>query len=539
MDLTQLHIKMEEDMADAIADAIEKAPMPNTKMAQKEPKNIKKKQVTLSNRTALYEEPNDTTQRRGVVYLIHFDQPLHHAQHYVGFTENLAQRLHEHDTNGSPLIRAINQAGIPWRVSRIWENVKQGYERYLKDQKNIRRFCPICKQSPLTKKMADREPSKICIMANLSEKDSSKIQDLVKSIPEKDLYKEGDEYGREKETHATILYGLLPGKVTLDDVKESIADYGPVEMTLGKVNKFENDKYDVLKIDVESTDLGALNERLSELPNENDYDDYKPHITLAYVKKGTQNELVGDTRFEGDKITVNAAIFSPGDGGKKESIPLSNKKEGAWGGGYQEYWLTPNGTLQPASQGHYLWLRANNILDEKNKHQDDMAYMDAYGKGYVRCIKERGWDGEILYYEGYPKPSQLRELRDYAIENHLELRKAQVGRLGPLLVTPSGEIIQGKSSDTHWDLAERVFPEKELTPLMGLELDQYIISRGYGFARFYRDNTGKGFVISDSPINQKQLSALQDFALEHNADYDYASYGKTKYYALSNRKLVI
>jgi 2'-5' RNA ligase len=32
--------------------------------------------------------------------------------------------------------------------------------------------------------------------------------------------------------------------------------------------------------------LEEVNKRLSELPNSNQFPEYKPHITIAYVKKG-------------------------------------------------------------------------------------------------------------------------------------------------------------------------------------------------------------------------------------------------------------
>lgn len=34
----------------------------------------------------------------GTVYLLHFERPVRHAQHYLGFTENLERRLSEHGT---------------------------------------------------------------------------------------------------------------------------------------------------------------------------------------------------------------------------------------------------------------------------------------------------------------------------------------------------------------------------------------------------------------------------------------------------------
>jgi len=88
-----------------------------------------------------------------VVYLIHFAKPLGdlanprgQAQHYLGYTEDLEQRLEAHSFgNGSAIMAAVSEAGIPWRLVRTWEGGRD-VERRLKRQHNAPRLCPICKQ---------------------------------------------------------------------------------------------------------------------------------------------------------------------------------------------------------------------------------------------------------------------------------------------------------------------------------------------------------------------------------------------------------
>jgi predicted GIY-YIG superfamily endonuclease len=81
-----------------------------------------------------------------MIYLIHFDKPLHHARHYLGFCENdLERRIKEHKKgNGSPLMRAVKKAGINWSVVRVWEGDRL-LERKMKRRKKIKRYCPMCK----------------------------------------------------------------------------------------------------------------------------------------------------------------------------------------------------------------------------------------------------------------------------------------------------------------------------------------------------------------------------------------------------------
>jgi len=82
----------------------------------------------------------------GLVYLIHFQQPLKHAQHYLGYVDkNLEARIKRHKSgDGSKLMRAVNLAGIAWEVVRIWKDVDKHFERTLKNRKNTKCLCPLC-----------------------------------------------------------------------------------------------------------------------------------------------------------------------------------------------------------------------------------------------------------------------------------------------------------------------------------------------------------------------------------------------------------
>ena len=81
----------------------------------------------------------------GIVYLLHFERSYRHAGHYIGFTQNLEQRLEEHRAGrGSPLIAAAIAEGIDFQLAAIWEGDRHD-ERRLHRQKNTRaRLCPLC-----------------------------------------------------------------------------------------------------------------------------------------------------------------------------------------------------------------------------------------------------------------------------------------------------------------------------------------------------------------------------------------------------------
>ena len=79
------------------------------------------------------------------LYLIHFAARYEHAQHYLGLSNDVPRRVEEHRSGqGSPLMKAVTQADIPWDVVRTWKDADRILERRLKNQKNAWRLCPVC-----------------------------------------------------------------------------------------------------------------------------------------------------------------------------------------------------------------------------------------------------------------------------------------------------------------------------------------------------------------------------------------------------------
>lgn len=136
------------------------------------------------------------------------------------------------------------------------------------------------------------------------------IVDYISQIPNDVIYDdESKDYGKIKpeNLHITVLYGI--NKDEENRVKKSLVNIPPnISATLGEVTMFECEKYDVLKIDVVSSHLSKINKFLCRnFDYTNDYDDYKPHVTLCYVKKGMGKNYIGDKRFNG--LNYNFSIF--------------------------------------------------------------------------------------------------------------------------------------------------------------------------------------------------------------------------------------
>lgn len=83
-----------------------------------------------------------------MIYLIHFDTPLHHANHYVGFVDGdqnaVNTRLAEHRAgHGAKILAACNQRGITYKVVRTMPG-NRARERQIKNTHQTRAYCPIC-----------------------------------------------------------------------------------------------------------------------------------------------------------------------------------------------------------------------------------------------------------------------------------------------------------------------------------------------------------------------------------------------------------
>jgi len=168
-------------------------------------------------------------------------------------------------------------------------------------------------RSEAIKEAKTEDGSKTSTQLTFSPEQAKPFVDFAKSIPDEKLYSAVDpewaDDARETEPHVTALYGLHdPDSAAAARV---VAQHGPITVKMGKTSLFSNDKYDVLKVDVHGPQLHALNADLSKLPNSNSYPEYKPHATIAYLKKGEGKAYEGDTRFEGKELTFDSVTHSP------------------------------------------------------------------------------------------------------------------------------------------------------------------------------------------------------------------------------------
>lgn len=136
-----------------------------------------------------------------------------------------------------------------------------------------------------------------CLMLQFDEEG---WKDEVESmIDENDLYEEEEGHGLELEPHCTVLYGFHDDEFSLDKCMDMLVPSEDVKVSTKKISLFENEKYDVLKYDIESEDLNRLNSEFSDsFKNTNDYPEYHAHCTIAYLKPGMGKKYVKDVEKE-------------------------------------------------------------------------------------------------------------------------------------------------------------------------------------------------------------------------------------------------
>lgn len=141
-------------------------------------------------------------------------------------------------------------------------------------------------------------------------------------IPDDEIFhdKINPTFGRENEIHVTVLYGLHSN--SSNETRRLLREQKPFPVKLGKIRTFHNKPYDVVVVAViESPALLALNKRICDhVKYTNKFHNYKPHITIAYVKEGEGKKYTGLSPFNNRQFTADHVWFSSAKGDKERIV---------------------------------------------------------------------------------------------------------------------------------------------------------------------------------------------------------------------------
>jgi len=172
-------------------------------------------------------------------------------------------------------------------------------------------------QTPVPKKKAisDTPYTYGALICPLSEEVCSIIKYYAKKyIPKDVLFVDEDKgIGSESEPHITAKYGFLDG---VDSVRDVCEGFGSFPISFGKVCKFDNNPmFDVIYVEVDSEPLVNLNALLKKHCNtEETFAQFTPHATIAFVQKGSCDDLVDDAFFDKLNDNIESTLFSNKDG---------------------------------------------------------------------------------------------------------------------------------------------------------------------------------------------------------------------------------
>ncbi len=137
-------------------------------------------------------------------------------------------------------------------------------------------------------------------------------------IDEEDIYEDpkDDSYGLEDEPHVTLLFGLHE-EVKDDDVLERSTPEKYTSIVLKNISCFKTKQgYSVLKFEAEADWLHGCNDKLSELPHTNNFPDYKPHCTVAYMENDKCEKYIELLKGVEVEVTPTQIVYSKVSGKK-------------------------------------------------------------------------------------------------------------------------------------------------------------------------------------------------------------------------------
>jgi 2'-5' RNA ligase len=154
----------------------------------------------------------------------------------------------------------------------------------------------------------------------LPESVAKKMTDFGKIIPKEDLH----ENGREHQPHITLKYGMKTDDYSL--VRECLDGKSGGKAHLGVSSIFENDEYDVVKVTCAGAALHRLHKLMNQLPHDDNFMVYKPHATIAYVKKGLGKKYAGEFLVD-EEFEFDTVWYKKPEGTRSIPIRLSSYKK--------------------------------------------------------------------------------------------------------------------------------------------------------------------------------------------------------------------
>jgi len=217
--------------------------------------------------------------------------------------------------------------------------------------------------------------------------------------------------GMEVEPHITVRWGLHTEDAGI--VRKAIGTEAPIRVTFGKTGIFppseSSDGNEVVYLEVNSPDLEALNAKLGKLPSTETHE-YKPHVTLAYVKPGTGQKYAGKIDFEGMTTRIGTVTFADRTGAQTDIELKGERPPVSWGTGVRTGRETEFSTSsQRFATKEEAETAGNELMSRWFAVTETKAVPDDTTPPNYRFNSET-YRGEPLDAKAAPEPASLKEI---------------------------------------------------------------------------------------------------------------------------------
>lgn len=272
--------------------------------------------------------------------------------------------------------------GYEWAKQRV-QQMNAADSKYREEQKANKR---MANEPSNNKKVTayNRDIAMFDVPPNLADA----VLEMGNEIDPADLH----DFGLETRPHITVLYGLCTYPANLAGL---LRDMAPVKVKFGETSLFQKPEFDVVKIEiVDSPELTNLHKiLLANFPCDQDYPEYNPHVTIAYVKPGTGQKYVGENALTGTETTLYHLVY--GKRADAENLTTSyyiipiggvgisgaagrGAEPGVWG--YANYAMRSNGQVESIQRNGREYLRVPVISAQEQVMNDELILGEELGK---------------------------------------------------------------------------------------------------------------------------------------------------------------
>lgn len=272
--------------------------------------------------------------------------------------------------------------------------------------------------------------------------------------------------GLEDQAHITVRYGIDGDDH--DGIKKYLESQAPFEATLGETTAFPPSKHSdgaaPVVVSIESPDLRKMEKEIDAHGKfiDRTFPDYRPHVTLGYVKPEAAEKYVGMKDLQGKKFTINSVSISKKDG-STETVQLKG---------------TPQGVTPVSPETHFSRNSPERIaakaavrkaLDEYSVFKPETV--KAYEKAYADWLMttRRGFD--------YLMGQQMGNVEDSGDLKDIDELERMLG-ITPVEPETSLKYKAADQGQPFYLKSERILAEKMRGPMPAADIQKMLLANG-------------------------------------------------------------